>query len=85
MLSEHDLPVGLQGHLLAESDCGRLQLPRNQRGRRGGGEQGGSVEQTPFTPLCGRGPQPAASQLHVYNFILNVAFKCVHTWSVLRL
>lgn len=33
MLSEHDLPVGLQGHLLAESDCGRLQLSRSRRGR----------------------------------------------------
>lgn len=83
MLSEHDLPVGLQGHLLAESDCGRLQLSRNRRGRLGWG--GGGVDQSPFTPLRGRGPQPAASQLHVYNFILNVAFKFVHTWSVLCL
>lgn len=35
MLSEHDLPVGLQGHLSAESDCGRLQLSRSRRGREG--------------------------------------------------
>lgn len=35
LLSEHDLPVGLQGHLLAESDCGRLQLSSSRRGSEG--------------------------------------------------
>lgn len=34
MLSEHDLPVGLRGHLLAESDCGRRQLSSSRWGRR---------------------------------------------------
>lgn len=31
MLSEHDLSLGLQGHLWAESDCRTLQLSRNWR------------------------------------------------------
>lgn len=64
--------------------AGDYNYPGTGEGDWVGGERG-SVEQTPFTPLRGRGPQPAASQLHVYNFILNVAFKFVHTWSVLRL
>lgn len=33
MLSDHDLPVGLQSHLLAEADCGRLQLSRSRSER----------------------------------------------------
>lgn len=35
LLSDCGLPAGLQGRLLAESDCGRLQSSRSRRGRDG--------------------------------------------------
>lgn len=68
MLSEHDLPVGPQGHLLAESDCGRLQLSRSRRGRLANVWR---VADSLLSPTLGRGPQPAvslaAARLQLYS------------------
>lgn len=47
-LSEHDLLVGLQGHLSAAFHCGRAQLSRNPYGGEGGAC---SVNRPPLSPV----------------------------------
>lgn len=84
MLSEHDLPVGLQGHLLAESDCGRLQLSRSRRGRRASVWRGADSLYSPHArtwPAASRQPHSCTSttlfQARPLNvFTLGVLLAC---------